>query len=135
MDILALLAGLIGLWLGTGTTIKREHPPLRTRSIASNKKKPPSGGFFVTARYVAFEPMGSTKRASVLDERSAPRRGEDRLKATRIIDREAINDAAPQVQVNPTLSARNQKGPFTGPFLFLAECGCGCEPCSTSECH
>ncbi len=33
---------------------------------------------------------------------------------------------------NPALSARNQKGPFTGPFLFLAESGCGLEPCSTN---
>ncbi len=24
---------------------------------------------------------------------------------------------------NPTLSARKIKGPFTGPFVFLAECG------------
>jgi hypothetical protein len=40
---------------------------------------------------VEFEPMGSTKRASVLDARSVPRRGEYRLKAIRI---------------NPTLSAK-----------------------------
>ena len=26
---------------------------------------------------------------------------------------------------NPTLSARKMKGPFTGPFVFLAERGCG----------
>ncbi len=51
---------------------------------ASNKKSPLQGAFFVTGRYVEFEPMGSTKRVSVLDARSAPRRGEDRLKAIRI---------------------------------------------------
>ena len=34
------------------------------------KKSPLQGAFFVTGRYVEFEPMGSTKRASILDART-----------------------------------------------------------------
>jgi len=55
------------------------------------KKRPSWPLFYLPDGGDGREPAGSTKRASVLDARSAPQRGEDRLRAIRI---------------NPTLSAR-----------------------------
>jgi hypothetical protein len=52
---------------------------------------------------VEFEPMGSTNRVSVLDARSAPRRGEDRLRRS-----ESIPPSPPKCE-----------RPRLGPFVFL----------------
>ena len=54
--------------------------------------------------------MGSTKRASVLDARSAPHRGEDRLKAIRI---------------NPTLAALGLPLQPRGLAVYLCDNFCG----------
>ena len=54
--------------------------------------------------------MGSTKRASVLDARSAPRRGEDRRKAIRINPTLSVSSEAERVtELKRNISSHRRK--------------------------